>query len=104
MNEAEVKFVAKNKVNLQAMASSVAYEYSSRGSVGRATAPEPETFQEAINQLRCDRLERSELDTAHELDTPHGPTVKDDAPEEVKTELDTHYVKVLRSMCTFYTN
>ena len=81
--------MAENKVNLQAMASNMAYEYSSRGSVGRATAPEPENFEEAINQLRCDRLERSELDTAHELDTPYGPTLKDDAPEEVTTELDT---------------
>ena len=96
--------MAENNVKLQAMASSVAYEYSSRGSVGRATAPEPETFQEAINQLRCDRLERSELDTAHELDTPHGPTVKEDAAEEVTTNFDTHYFNVLSSMCTLYTN
>ena len=91
MNESEVKFVAENKVNLQAMASSVAYEYSSRGSVGRATAPEPETFQEAINQLRCDRLERSELDAPQQHDTPHGTNVKDDAPGEVTTKLDTPF-------------
>lgn len=78
-----MNFVAKHKLNLQAVAANVGYEFSSRGTIGRATAPEPQTYKEAVNQLLQDKHERS-AKTSERVSS-----VTADVPEDVRKKLDT---------------
>ena len=58
MTKTEVDYIKSNKLNLQALAANVGYEYASRGGIGRSAVPEPQTYDEACDQLRQDKSER----------------------------------------------
>ena len=59
----ELQFIHDNKVNLQSLAANVGYEFASRQPVGCPVAPQPETFQEAVEQLQADKRKRSADET-----------------------------------------
>ena len=46
-------------MNLQSVAANIGYEFASRQPVGCPVAPEPETFEEAVQQLQADRRKRA---------------------------------------------
>ena len=77
LTEKELNFIHSNQLNLQAVAANVGYEFASRQCTGRAVAPEPQTFEEAVQQLRADKTMRAAEATATDVH------VTAEAPEEV---------------------
>ena len=94
LTKKELDFIHSNQLNLQAVAANVGYEFASRQSTGRAVAPEPQTFEEAVQQLRADKTMRAAEATATDVH------VIDQAPEEVMhtylKKLDTFQITTRR--------
>ena len=51
LTDKEGHWIEKEKVNLQGLASALAYEYSSRDSTGPLILPDPQSYAEAREQL-----------------------------------------------------
>ena len=86
-------------MNLQSVAANIGYEFASRQPVGCPVAPEPETFEEAVQQLQADRRKR-----AGDESTPRAAVTAEDSEDvrchKILSTLDT-YVHTLDACFQF---